>query len=297
MKTTALKFLCSLSLLTPLVGAAPLDAVAWNLEWFPGGRPNASQQDQAKHLKGAKAELKKIAPDILLAQELSDEKAFEQLAEEAGLAVHVFSKFPDYKDPEKPGRQQCGIASNLTAHSAWFEDFQPVKDLPSLTRGFAFAALEHPKGGLMMLYSVHLKSNRGSGTPQGAKNVAATRAEAVKQLVAHKAAMEQKFTSEKIVGWLIAGDLNTNHDEQFPLCTVVKDLEAAGFYNTWSQTPKSERATWRSFPDVETRRFEPTTFDYAMTIGFKKVQAEMEKEVPRALSDHFPIKIELILEE
>ena len=73
--------------------------------------------------------------------------------------------------------------------------------------------------------------------------------------------------------------------------------QAAGFYNTWSQTPKSERATWRSFPDVETRRFEPTTFDYAMTIGFKKVQAEMEKEVPRALSDHFPIKIELILEE
>lgn len=279
--------------LTPSLHADPLKSVSWNIEWFPGGRPNASKSEQTKQLKGATAALKEISPDIFLAQEVTDQKAFEKLATSVpGLKVHVFSQFLE-PDGKTVGKQQCAIASTLKPHSAWFEAFAPTENLPNLRRGFAFAALEHPDGGLMMLYCVHLKSNGGSQTPKGAQDVASTRAESVRQIIAHKAEMEKKFADEKIIGWMIAGDYNTNHDDQFPLCTVIADFEKAGFHNTWSATPKEDRATWLSDPDPENRRFEPTTFDYFMTSGFKKVEASMIPDIPREVSDHGPIMLML----
>ena len=241
--------------------------------------------------------LPKMEADILLAQEVTDAAAFEKMVSSVpDLKVHVFSQFKNLEG-DRVTRQQCAIASRLEAHSAWFESFKPDAHLPNLRRGFAFAALEHPAGGLIMFYCVHLKSNGGSDTPKGEQDVASTRKESVKQIVAHKKEMEKRFADEKIVGWVVAGDFNTNHDGQFPLCTVVKDLEAAGFDNTWTDTPKEERATWLSDPDPEKRRFQPTTFDYIMTIGFQPAEAKMIQDVPRELSDHGPIVLELSLPE
>lgn len=289
LKKTALLALA----LTTFTQAEPLKLVSWNIEWFPGVHPNASRADAFRHLKATKVELERLAPQIFLGQEITDARSFEKLAEVVpGMKVHVISKFIG-RDGRKPSPQQCAIASTLSAHSAWFEEFERHENLPSLSRGFSFAALNHPEGGLLMLYCVHLKSNRGSDTPEGERNVAATRAESVKQLVAHKKKMEEQFAKEKIVGWVIAGDFNTNHDGQFPLCTVVKDLESAGFYNTWAQTPKEERLTWRSDPNPEERRFQPTTFDYIMTSSLKKTQAVIPPDVPREISDHHPVMLML----
>ncbi|MDP4625770.1 MAG: hypothetical protein NWT08_11600 [Akkermansiaceae bacterium] len=275
--------------LTAMLSAEPLRTVTWNMEWFPGGRPGASEKEQAEQTKGAKEILGKLAPQILLAQELTDEKAFANLMKEfPGMKVDVFSKFLD-TNSGNPDLQQCAIASSLKAHSAWFVDFALTENLPSLRRGFAFAALEHPDGGLIMLYSVHMKSNNGSDTPEGELNIAKTRAESTRQIIAHKAAMEKQFAGEKIVGWLIAGDFNTNDDGQFPKCTVVKDFLAAGFHNTWDKTPKENRLTWRNHPDDE--RFKPTTFDFMMTIGFKENQAKVYADVPLEISDHTPVML------
>ncbi|MGJ8725124.1 MAG: endonuclease/exonuclease/phosphatase family protein [Roseibacillus sp.] len=285
----ALLGLCSLS------PAEPISAVSWNIEWFPGGRPNASEAEQTAQLEGCKSVLPKMGADILLAQEVTDAAAFDELVSSVpGMKVHVFSQFLQ-PDSDRVGLQQCAIASKLEAHSAWFEAFKPSSRLPNLRRGFAFAALEHPSGGLMMFYCVHLKSNGGSDTPKGERDVAKTRKESVKQIVAHKKEMEKRFATEKIVGWVVGGDFNTNHDGQFPRCTVVQDLEAAGFYNTWTETNKQERATWLSDPDPEKRRFQPTTFDYFMTTGFLPAEAKMIPNIPRELSDHGPIVLELSL--
>lgn len=271
------------------LAAEPLRTITWNMEWFPGGRPNAPKEARDLQTKGVEKILGLLTPDIFLAQELTDQKAFAELvAKFPDLKVDVFSNFLDPQSG-RPGPQQCAIASSLKAHSAWFEEFAPTEDLPNLRRGFAFAALEHPDGGLIMLYSVHLKSNRGSHTPKGELNVAKTRAESVRQLVAHKAAMEEKFADEEIVGWLIGGDFNTNDDGQFPKCTVIKDLEAAGFYDTWANTPKQERLTWRNHPDDT--RFKPTTFDYLMTSGFKKNPAKNYNDVPIEISDHTAVML------
>ncbi len=275
--------------------AEPLKAVSWNIEWFPGLRPNASKNEAARHVKAIQPELKKMGADIFLFQEITSEKALRNvLAIIPGMKLHVISKFPDQGG--RPSLQQQAIASKLEAHSAWFENFATREELPSLRRGFAFAALRHPDGGLIMTYSVHLKSNHGSETQEGEKNIAATRAESVKQILAHMEEMKQtKFANEEIVGWIIGGDFNTNHENRFPMCTAVADMVAAGFHNTWAQTPREERLTWRSDPDPENRRFQPITFDYFFTQGVKPVQAKII-EVPRELSDHYPYTVELELQ-
>jgi endonuclease/exonuclease/phosphatase family metal-dependent hydrolase len=144
-----------------------------------------------------------------------------------------------------------------------------------------------------MVYSVHLKSNSGSDTIEGERNIADTRRESIRQILAHKQELtKQRFAKEKIVGWIIGGDLNTNHDGSFPKCTAISDLVSAGFHNTWNVTPKENRLTWRSDPNPEARLFEPITFDYIFTLGFKPVQATIY-DVPRAISDHSPFGIQL----
>lgn len=270
--------------------AEPTKALTWNIEWFPGGRPNAKQAEKDKQFAEIQAELAKLKPDIFLAQEVSDEEAFKKLvATMPGMKVDVFSRFLQ-PDSEKIGAQQCCIASNLKANSAFFEPFKPTENLPNLRRGFAFAALEHPDGGLIMLYSVHLKSNRGSDTPKGEIYVANTRKESIRQILTHKVEMEKRFAGQKIVGWLIGGDFNTNHDGQFPKCTVVADLVKAGFHNTWGSTPKKQRLTWHNDPWY--KKFKPTTFDYMMTTGFKE-NISKAISVPRDTSDHDPVMLML----
>lgn len=264
--------------------AEPLKAVSWNIEWFPGGRPNANEEEQTAQTKLVADKLAEIQPDIFLAQEITGEIAFAQLvsAMPGKLTLHVSSRFLDHESG-RPGPQQCGIASNLKADSAFFEEFKPTENLPNLRRGFAFAALEHPEGGLIMVYSVHLKSNRGSETPEGEADVANTRIESVRQILAHKTEMEKRYEGRKIMGWLIGGDFNSNHDGQFPKCTAVADLVKVGFKNTWDATPKEQRLTWHNHPNE--KRFKPTTFDYMMIMGFKETQA---KTIPvsREASDH-----------
>ncbi|MFK7850853.1 MAG: endonuclease/exonuclease/phosphatase family protein [Akkermansiaceae bacterium] len=278
-------------LLCGVLLAEPLKTMAWNLQWYPGGRPNAKESAKADHAMGVKKIFSEQAPDIFLAQELIDKKAFEDLvATVSGMQVHTYSNFPDYSE-KGPAAQQIAIASKLKANSAWFELFKPSEALPNLRRGFAFAALEHPEGGLIMVYSVHLKSNRGSHTPEGEKDVAATRAESIRQIVAHKNEMQKKFADKKIRGWVVGGDFNTNHDGQFPVCTAIADLVQAGFHNTWNETPKEKRLTWRTF--ANRTKFKPTTFDYFLTDGFIQTQATMISGIPMQFSDHAPIVMEL----
>jgi len=271
------------------LSAEPLKAMSWNIEWFPGGRPKANEEEKMAQTKLVAEQLAAIQPDIFLAQEITDEIAFEKVvsAMPGKLTLHVCSRFMNHEASDLDP-QQVAIASNLKADSAFFENFKPNENHPNLSRGFAFAALEHPDGGLIMVYSVHLKSNRGSETPEGEQNVANTRAEGVKQILSHKAEMEKRYAGRKIMGWLVGGDFNTNHDGQFPKCTAVADLVKGGFSNTWDKTPKEERLTWFTNPFAP--QFKPTTFDYVMTIGFKGTQAKAVP-VPRETSDHNPVLI------
>ncbi|MGL4401137.1 MAG: hypothetical protein ACRCXD_14800 [Luteolibacter sp.] len=255
--------------------AAPLKVVTWNLEWFPGKRPTTSEREAKDHMKDARAALLKINPDIFIGVEIRDWAAFDELVSAVpGLNNHVVSSFVDPESGEiRP--QQIGIASKLTCRAASWEPWKA--NVPNNSRGFTFAALEKEDGDLLMVYGVHLKSNRGEPA-----DVAAMRLDQTQQLIAQRPVVEKAFLGRKIAGWIATGDFNTNHDDQFPLCKVVTEMTAAGFYNTWADTPKKDRLTWISRPDSE---FEPTTFDYFFTLGLGNLKATLLKS-PEEISDH-----------
>ncbi|MEO5715364.1 MAG: endonuclease/exonuclease/phosphatase family protein [Luteolibacter sp.] len=272
--------------LTPLLHAAgPLKFVSWNLEWFPGHRPTASAAEADAHMKAAQEALKKINPDIFVGVEIHDWAAFDELVSAVpGLNCHVVSSFCDPVTGElRP--QQIGIASKLKCHAAQWENW--AANVPEMSRGFSFAALEVPDSGLLMVYGNHLKSNRGSDDEAGAKNVADMRNDQAKQLLAHREKIKKAFAKETIFGWIASGDFNTNHDGQFPLCQAVKIITDGGYFNTWANTPKEKRLTWH--PDAKSK-FQPTTFDYIFTDGLKQTDAVMLK-VPDGVSDHSPVSI------
>ena len=93
--------------------------------------------------------------------------------------------------------QQTAIASNRPAESAWSESFKPSPVTPP--RGFSFAAIRHGKT-LLLIYSVHFKSNRGDATSNIGK-----REEAARQLLAHVAEMERVYSrTQKSLRLLLA---------------------------------------------------------------------------------------------
>ncbi len=277
--------LFALILALPAAAAEPLRIVCWNIEWFPGLRPTASAEDAAAHMKACQEALREMDPDIFVAQEIRDWDAFHELTSAVpGLVVHVVSSFRNPEGVIRP--QQIAIASKLKCRGAWWEPWQA--NHPDISRGFSFAALEHPNGELLMIYGNHLKSNAGSDTPEGEQNVADMRAEQARQLLAHRSEAATAFSARPIMGWIATGDFNTNHDGQFPRCKVIEILTKGGYYNTWTGVPREQRLTWRSHPDPERRRFEPTTFDYFFTTGIKRTKAAII-DVPRELSDHSPI--------
>lgn len=265
-----------------LHAAEPLKVVSWNLEWFPGHRPTASVEEAGKHMKDAREALRKINPDVFIAIEVRDWASFDELVSAVpGLKTHVVSSFVDPETGEiRP--QQIGIASRLTCRAASWEAWKA--NVPNISRGFSFAALEEKDGDLLMVYGNHFKSNRGDET-----EVATMRNDQAKQLIAMRGVVEKAFLGRKIAGWIAAGDFNTNHDGQFPLCKVVAEMTAAGFRNTWADTPRKNRLTWASRPNSE---FTPTTFDYIFTLGLGDLNATM-LNTPTEISDHHAIQLSI----
>jgi endonuclease/exonuclease/phosphatase family metal-dependent hydrolase len=236
-------------------------------------------------MKAGQEALKAMNPDVFIGVEVNDWDAFHQVCSVVpGLVVHVVSSFRDPMSGNiRP--QQIGIASKLKCRGAWWETWKA--NVPNISRGFSFAALESPSGKLLMVYGNHLKSNRGSDKPEGEKSNAEMRAEQTRQLLAHTKEMSTAYEDYTMGSWIITGDLNTNHDGQFPQCKVLELLTSAGYYNTWLGVPKEERLTWRTDPED---RFKPTTFDYFLTRGLPPLKATVIDQ-PMSISDHTPIQL------
>ncbi len=267
-------------ILTNALHSAPLKVIFWNLEWFPGHRPTASATEADEHMEAAQKILKTLNPDVFVGVEIRDWAAFHELVSVVpSLTVHVVSSFIDPETGEiRP--QQIAIASKLTCRAAGWEPWK--SNMPHISRGFSFVALERENGNLLLVYGNHFKSNRGDE-----QEVAAMRNEQAKQLIGQRAIMTQAFHNKQIAGIILAGDFNTNHDGQFPACKVVEEITVAGYRNTWADTPQEERLTWRSRPKST---FKPTTFDYFFTYGLGDLAAELI-DTPEEISDHRAISL------
>lgn len=277
------------SLLTPLASleASTLRVVAWNLEWFPGRSPEPTPEAAAAHIPPVQEAIKKLNPDILLSSEVQSWEAMQTaISQTPGLRLNVVSAYPS-QDTGELWKQQLAIASKLPCLAAWAEPFRPT--IPALPRGFAFAALQLPNDqGLALVYSVHLKSNRSRNQKEAELNFL-HRDESAHQILEHINLMRRTlFRSHKIAGVIVGGDINTDHDGKFG-DRVAEIFTKGGFQNTWDQTPREKRLTWRG-----NEQFEPTPFDYIFLQGFPRVQATMGGTPPEA-SDHDAIMVNIPL--
>jgi endonuclease/exonuclease/phosphatase family metal-dependent hydrolase len=114
----------------------------------------------------------------------------------------VVSRFREMGSSGPLSIQRTAIASDRPAEAAWSESFKPSPVTPP--RGFSFAVIHHGKT-LLLIYSVHFKSNRGNATSNIGK-----REEAARQLLTHVAEMEIAYSESANVVTIIAGDLNTD---------------------------------------------------------------------------------------
>jgi len=260
----------------PAATAGPIRIVAWNIEWFPGHKPNATPEASAEHMQAAKVAIAELKPDILLLEEIRDwESAAELCTAVPGLTVHVTSAF-------QPRPQNQVVASRFTADSTWSQSWQTDGITPP--RGYSFAAIELPGRRFLLTYALHLKSNLGTF----ADNVAMRQASA-KQLLKHSSEMLALYSQRGPCAVIIGGDLNTSLDDpKFKDDQTLPSLIKAGFHWTHEGVPVGNRPTIpakNGFPDG--------CFDHIFTAGLGKPTAAVK--LYDTVSDHNPVVLDVDL--
>jgi len=248
--------------------AEPVKIVAWNLEWFPGRRPDAKPEEQARHMKQVQKALKKLDADILILTEVRDQDAVkEAVSLLPGFKVNVVSDF-------QLRHQQIAIASRYKSRLAWSQRWlQPIYGPP---RGFSFADLSLPGGAQLLVFGVHLKSNRGVDV----MNRCMREASAL-QLIAYANFAKQRLGAKR-TGVLLAGDFNTNLDSpKFKRDATCGMLRYAGFWWPFATLPPEQRVTWHG------RDYDPVQFDHFFSWNLGRSAARPLGY--DTVSDHHPI--------
>jgi endonuclease/exonuclease/phosphatase family metal-dependent hydrolase len=169
--------------------------------------------------------------------------------------------------------QQIAIASRWPAESAWSESFKPSPATPP--RGFSFAAIRQGET-VLLVYSVHFKSNRGELQIDIAK-----REEAARQLITHTAEMERLYSTDAKVVTVIAGDFNTDPTDSRFAEEKTFGMLRQKFEWAWENVPLSERVTLPA-----NGRYPDASFDGFLLRGAQVLSC---KAIPiQEVSDHFP---------
>lgn len=271
-------------------GPSKLKLVFWNVEWFPGGRPEATNVEAAAQIPGVVAAIRKLNPDVLGLEEVMNWNAATiAILGLPDLSVQVCSDFPG--DEGMKTTQQLVIASRLPAIGGWWEPWKAGGNVTP-KRGFSFAAFQPAPGQVLLVYCVHLKSNRGELTD----NIA-MREESAKQLLDHVAAMEKAYSRLGKVSVVAGGDFNTSLDDpKFKGEGTLGLLEKAGFQSCWKDVPFAERVTLPSVarPDSKFPPFPDACFDHVYVKGAAVTSAAVETLEPNP-SDHRPVVVEIAL--
>jgi len=275
------------------LSAQPIKIAFWNVEWFPGGHPKATEAEAEAQIALVQPIIGKLNPDIIGFQEIRDWDAVQiALKDLPDATVQVCSDFLD--DQGAKTIQQVAIAGRLPAVGAWWEAWQ-AGDRITPKRGFSFAAFQPSPGNVLLVYSVHLKSNRGDA--KELKDNIAMREESARQFLSHAAAMEKAYSALGKVSVVIGGDFNTSSDDpKFSQEKTLKTIEAAGFQSCWENVPLAQRVTLPSSPSKNPKfpPFPDACFDHVFVKGAKVLSATVDKPDP-APSDHRPVIVEVEL--
>ena len=223
------------------------------------------------------ADIARLNPDILGMEEIRN-FASAGLATKPlkGFGVDVCANFPAREGQNEA--QEVAIASRLVPLSAWAEEWK-ANGAVVPPRGFAFAAYQVAPGRLLLVYAVHLKSNRGE-----LRDNIAMREESVRQLQSHMDAMQAAYGKLGNIAWVIGGDWNTSmEDRQYAAERSLRVLLEKGFAWCWQNMPPSTRVTMP--PD---KGFLPAPFDHIVVKGAKIRKAWVVATSPQS-SDHRPV--------
>ena len=205
----------------PPAGSPPLAVTSgrtltitfWNVEWFPGRRPNAGERAQASHVAAVVPIVERLDPDVLGLEEVSDADGARLIADHLkGFRVDVCTEFTRAPTNE-PSRQQTALCSRLPLLASGWEPWQPTAAGLQPRRGFVFAAYQPTPGEVLLVYGVHLKSNVPD-EPGGDATNRAMREESARQLVVHERASAARYASQGRVRLeVVGGDMNTSLDD------------------------------------------------------------------------------------
>jgi endonuclease/exonuclease/phosphatase family metal-dependent hydrolase len=253
---------------------ATITATFWNIQWFPGRRPNPSRTEEERQVRAVHRDLAQLTPDVIGLEEVRD-FAHASLAVQplAGFKVDVCSNFPPREGQKEA--QQVAIASRLPPISAWAEAWKPGGAITP-PRGFAFAAYQVSPKRMLLVYALHLKSNRGE-----IHEDMRIREESMRQLLSHLKAMKSAYEKMGAVTWIVGGDFNTAPDDpRFAEEKTTRNLLADGFSWSWQGIPASSRIT--VLPDA---RYPAACFDQIFFRGAELVKAWVANTSPQS-SDH-----------
>ena len=257
-------------------GTEVVRLLTWNLEWFPGKKPAASEEARDAHFREVAAVLPQFRADVIVLQEVRNDEVAQRLAKlMPGYKVHVTSRFLD-SFSHTLGEQQVTILSRFEAESAWSESWQ--RGWAHAPRGYAYAKLLI-SGKPLHVYGLHLKSNLGNPIENTSK-----REDAMEQLIKHIKGQTQNKESAVVVG-----DFNTSK-EQVNLAgdrTLMK-IEEAGFFWAFQGIPLEQRITIPGkgkYPDA--------CFDHIYVRDLGHPVATVLKDTPG--SDHFPVAVDLVM--
>ena len=258
-------------------------AAFWNIAWFPGKRPNAYKGEEVRQIKSVHADMPRLDADVIGLEEMRDfDSASLAVQPLAGFKVDVCSNFAPREGQNEA--QQVAIASRLQPMSAWAEEWKAGGAITP-PRGFAFAAYEVAPKKLLLVYALHLKSNRG----ELVENVA-IREESMRQLLAHMKDMDAAYGKLGSITWLVGGDFNTAPDDpRFKDEKTLRDLTSGGFRWSWEGMPLEQRVTLP--PDT---RFPAACFDHIYYRGAKLRKAEVIETADKS-SDHRAVRAEFDL--
>ena len=201
------------------------------------------------------------------------DKATIAVSRLAGFKVDVVSDFPP-REGQDVG-QQVAIASRFPPLSAWVEMWKPNGPLVP-PRGFAFAAYEVAPHHVLLVYAIHLKSNRGELSED-----IAIREESMQQLIAHIHEMNDAYGKLGIVSCIVGGDFNTAPDDsRFAEETTTRLLRDNGFSWCWENIPFAQRITLPA-----DKLFPAACFDHIFVRNAKLNSARVI-QTSRRSSDH-----------
>lgn len=255
----------------------------WNIQWFPGRHPFATASSERAQTASVHRDMRKINVDVLGMEEVRDfSKATTAIEPLAGMKVDVVSNFSPREGQDVS--QQVAIASRFQPLSAWIETWKPNGALIP-PRGFAFAAYEITPHQILLVYAVHLKSNRGEVSED-----IAIREESMRQLTAHMHAMNDAYGKLGTVSCIVGGDFNTAPDDsRFAGEKTTRLLRDNGFSWCWQDIPFSRRI---SLP--ADKLFPAACFDHIFVRNGKFTSARAI-EMSRRSSDHNAIFAEVQL--